>query len=290
VKDAPYRYQPITERPKVLWPGDAAVALWVVPNVEFYPFGNIGPVINERTAGKSPDVLNNSWRDYGPRVGFWRLLDCLDDVGVKVSATLNSDVCDAYPQMVAEGCARGWEWIGHGTNNTVRMTGLAPDDERSLIRMATERITKATGKSPVGWLGPGLAESHSTLEALLDVGYDYVCDWVCDDLPVELSVGERAIVSMPYSIELNDMELIFRERLTGPAYLQSLLDHFEQLRAEAKRERRGRVMVVPLHPFLVGQARYLPYLRRGLQEIADSDDTWLAQGQEIHAFYQERSR
>jgi peptidoglycan/xylan/chitin deacetylase (PgdA/CDA1 family) len=284
---ARYEYQPIVDRPRLLWPGDAAVALWVIPNVEYYPFGNGGPAINERAAASSPDVLNNSWRDYGVRVGFWRLLDCLDEVGVKVSATLNSDVCDHYPQLVAAGCERGWEWIGHGTNNTVRMTDLEQEDELALVQSATARVAAATGRPPSGWLGPSLGESWNTPEALLRCSYSYVCDWICDDLPLPLKVDGGSLVAMPYSIELNDMQLVFRERRTGPEYLRSLTDHFDQLRAEAKREGRGRVMAVPLHPFLMGQARYVPYLREALQHIAGSGDTWSATGDEICTYYQD---
>jgi peptidoglycan/xylan/chitin deacetylase (PgdA/CDA1 family) len=282
---ARYDYEPIVDRPRLLWPDGAAVALWIIPNVEYYPFGNSGPAINQAAAASSPDVLNSSWRDYGVRVGFWRLLDCLDEVGVKVSATLNSEVCDQYPQLVAAGLERGWEWIGHGANNTVRMTDMEEDEELAHVRQATERLTEATGRAPSGWLGPSLSESWNTPDILLRCGYSYVCDWVCDDLPVRLRADGGSLVAMPYSIELNDMQLVFRERRTGPEYLRSLTDHFDQLRADAKREGRGRVMAVPLHPFLMGQARYVPYLREALQQITRSGDAWSATGAEICNYY-----
>ena len=282
-----YAYRPIADHPKFLWPGGAGVAVWVIPNVEHYPFGQPGVTVNDRAAASRPDVLNHSWRDYGPRVGIWRLFDCLSDLGVKVSATLNSDVCDEYPRLVEEGCRRGWEWIGHGTDNSVRLSTLSEDDERALVGATLDRISAATGRRPRGWLGPGLAESARTPEILHEAGIEYVCDWVADDLPFALGIEDGGqILSLPYSIELNDMELILRQRLTGDQYRQRLIDQFEQLSEEATAHQTGRVMAVPLHPFLTGQAHRIRYLHDALSHIAGHQGSWLATGSEIMDHYQ----
>jgi allantoinase len=280
-----YPYRPIADHPKFLWPGGARVAVWVIPNVEHYPFDQPGVTVNDRAAASLPDVLNHSWRDYGPRVGIWRLFDCLSDLGVKVSATLNSDVCDEYPRLVEEGCRRGWEWIGHGTNNSVRLGGLSEDDERSVVQAALDRISAAVGQRPRGWLGPGLTESPRTPEILYQAGIEYVCDWVADDLPFSLAVQGGQLLSLPYSIELNDMELILRQRLPGEQYRQRLIDQFEQLNTEAERQQTGRVMAVPLHPLLAGQAHRVRYLHEALAHIAGHDGSWLATGSEIMDYY-----
>lgn len=280
-----YRYQPIITRQKFLWPNKAVVAVWIIPNVEYYPFGNIGPSINESASSAATDVLNNSWRDYGPRVGIWRLIDCFDRLGVKISATLNSDVCDQYPEIVEAGSRRSWEWIGHGTNNSVRLSDLNESDERSLIQEATSKIATTTGRRPEGWLGPGLGESSRTPEILAANGYRYVCDWIADDLPMWLSTRSGKLLSLPYSIELNDMQLIFRQRMPGDAYRQSLTDHFEQLKREGLKERRGRVLAIPLHPFLTGQARYVMHLERALDAVVSSKHSWVATGSEIAKYY-----
>jgi peptidoglycan/xylan/chitin deacetylase (PgdA/CDA1 family) len=242
--------------------------------------------VNDRAAAAAPDVLNHSWRDYGVRVGIWRLFECLDDAGVKVSATLNSDVCDEYPRLVEEGCRRGWEWIGHGTNNSERLSGLDTDSERVIIETSLKKIEEATGTRPRGWLGPGLAETERTPEILHAAGIEYVCDWVADDLPFSLAVAGTQIMALPYSIELNDMELILRQRLTGPEYRQRLIDQFERLNAEAAASRTGRVMAVPLHPFLAGQAHRVGYLHEALAHIAGHRGSWLASGSEILDHYQ----
>ena len=280
-----YQYTPIIDRPAFLWPGEAEVALWVIPNVEYYPFGNAGPSVNERAASAATDVLNNTWREYGVRVGVWRLIDCFDRTGVKVSATLNSEVCDWYPQIIEAGCSRSWEWLGHGTNNTIRLSELSPDQERQVIRSSTTRIARATGQRPRGWLGPSLGETANTPDILYSEGYEYVCDWLCDDLPLWLSVLGGRVLSVPYSIELNDMQLILRQRSSGEEYARSLTDHFEQLKREAAERHCGRVMAIPLHPFLTGQARFVPYLERALRAIVESGHAWVATGSEIADYF-----
>lgn len=276
-----YHYQPIVDRPEFMWPGDAAVAVWVIPNVEYYPYDRPGASVNDRAAVAMPDVLNHSWRDYGVRVGIWRLFECFDDVGVKVSATLNSEVCDEYPRLIEEGTKRGWEWIGHGTNNSIRLQTLTETEETELLKNVLDRIEKGSGTRPRGWLGPGLSESHNTLDILQRAGVEYVCDWVADDLPFWMQTDGGRILSVPYSIEMNDMELVLRQRLTGPEYYQRLLDQYEQLKSEAIRQDRGRVMAIPVHPFLVGQAHRIGYLADALSYIAGQRDTWLATGSEI---------
>lgn len=283
-----YPYRPIVDHPKFFWPGDAAVAVWVVPNIEHYPFGEPGISVNERAAAASPDVLNHSWRDYGPRVGVWRLFDCLDEVGVRVSATLNSDVCDYYPRIVEEGCRRGWEWIAHGINNSRRMSGLKEQEEQILVQEVMEKITAATGQRPRGWLGPGLAETARTPDILYESGVEYVCDWVADDLPFALKAGSGHLFALPYSIEINDVELVLRQRLTGPEYRQRLIDHFDRLHAEAVSQKTGRVMAVPLHPFLAGQAHRIRYVAEALAHIAGHQATWLATGAELMDYYRSK--
>lgn len=276
-----YAYRPIVDHPRFSWPGGAKVAVWVIPNVEHYPFGRPGIPVNERSAAADPDVLNHSWRDYGPRVGIWRLFDLFDELDIPVSATLNSEVCDEYPTVVERGCLRGWEWIGHGTNNSVRLSGLAEDEERELVNTALDRIAEATGQRPKGWLGPGLVESHNTPDILHAAGIEYLCDWVADDLPFALTAAGGELMCLPYSIELNDTELLLRQHLTGEQYRRRLIDQFEQLCHDADAHAVGRVMAIPLHPFLTGQAHRVGYLRDALAHIASSDASWMATGTQI---------
>lgn len=282
---ARYPYRAIVEHPPFRWPGGATVAIWVVVNVEHHPFGRGGVSVNDRAASAQPDVLNHSWRDYGPRVGMWRLFDALDLAGVPASAALNSEVCDQYPRLVEEGAKRRWEWIGHGANNSERLTGMQAQDERRLVHDVLTRIEAATGAKPRGWLGPGLAETYNTPDILFSEGVEYVCDWIADDLPFPLTVEGGRLLAMPYSIELNDMELILRQRLRGHDYVQTLVDRFDRLHAEATRLGCGRVMAVPLHPFLTGQAHRVRYLEEALTTLASRTGAWFATGSEIMDHY-----
>lgn len=280
-----YPYRAIVEHPPFMWPGGAGVAIWVVVNVEHHPFGKGGASVNDRAAAAQPDVLNHSWRDYGPRVGMWRLFDALDKAHVPASAALNSEVCDRYPQLIEEGVKRGWEWIGHGANNSERLSGMAPEAERSVVHGVLARIEDATGHKPRGWLGPGLAETYNTPDILFSEGVEFVCDWIADDLPFSLDVDGGRLLALPYSIELNDMELILRQRLKGPEYVQRLVDQFDRLHEEATRLQCGRVMAIPLHPFLTGQAHRVKYLEEALVALASREGAWFAKGSEIMDHY-----
>src|SRR5437764_4022393 len=156
----PYRYSPLPDRPPLRWPNGARLALWVIPNVEVFrldePVPREGPLV--------PNVPAFAARDYGARVGIWRIARVLDKYGIRATVTLNSEVCDAYPQIVSAGLERGWEFMGHGATNSRLLAGLPPDEEARLIESVTIRIAEATGRHPRGWLGPRLAETFQTLD------------------------------------------------------------------------------------------------------------------------------
>lgn len=281
----PYTYRAIVHHPKFLWPGNAEVAVWVIPNIEHYRYGEPGATVNGVVA-PPPDAMNQGWRDYGPRVGVWRIFDTLERLGVRASATLNSEVCDEYPQLVEEGNRLGWEWIAHGLSNSVKMSDLDESDERNAIKGSIDRITRAGGGiAPRGWLGPALAESERTIDLLTESGITYLCDWVADDLPFWLNAKGGRLLSLPYSMEMNDMELILRQRLTGPEYCRRLIDQFDRLYADGRVQGRGRVMAIPLHPFVMGHAHRIGYLEEALQHIVSSRGAWLATGREIVDYY-----
>lgn len=283
-------YRPIVDHPPFLWPKDALVAIWLVPNIEYYPPNLPAVAINERAAATSPDILNHTWREYGARVGFWRLLACVDELCIPVSATLNSLVCEYYPRLVEEGKQRSWEWIGHGRHNAERLSGISELNERDIINESIDVLTQFTGNRPRGWLGPGLGETERTPDILAQHSIDYVCDWVADDIPYYLDTEHGPLLAMPYSIELNDMELILRQHMTGPEYRQRIRDQFDQLIREASRERKGRVMALPVHPFLVGQAHRIGYLSDALVSLSSKSGAWFARGSEIADAYKAATR
>jgi allantoinase len=223
-----------------------------------------------------PDVLNHGWRDYGARVGIWRTTDILDRHGIRASALLNSDVAHHYPQIIKAGLARDWAWLAHGKTNSVLHTGLSPEEERGVLTEIVDTIADATGRRPRGWMGPGLTETFNTPALLAEFGLSYVLDWTNDDQPYRLTVP--GMISVPYTLELNDLNLFVSRNTTGPEFVRIVRDQFEQLET-------GRVMAIALHPFVIGQAFRAKYLDQALAFLAAQPDVWLTTSDEIAEHY-----
>jgi allantoinase len=282
----PFDYSALPDRPLLEWPDGARVAVWVGVNIEHHAVNEAGISIGPATAGLVPDPLNYGWRDYGVRVGIWRLADVLERHGITMSALVNSEVCEQYPELVREGRARGWTWLAHGERNSSFHTGMSPDDERETLRRMTETIERHTGSRPRGWLGPALTETFDTPALLAELGYDYVCDWCNDEQPYPLRVPGARMISLPYSIEVNDIPLLVTKGMTGPDFERALVDQFDGLYAAAADT--GLVMAIPLHPFLVGHPFRLKYVDRALAHIAGHEGVWLTTGDEIADWYLDR--
>jgi peptidoglycan/xylan/chitin deacetylase (PgdA/CDA1 family) len=266
-------------------PNDAKVALWVIPNVEYFPFDLPSTPINPACAHLVPDVLNFSWRDYGTRVGIWRIMDILDEAGIRATSATNALVCDYFPEYIEEAKRRGWEFMCHGLTNARGMGGMNEKDERETIFQSVEKLTRSTGKAPQGWLGPALAETMRTPDILKEAGLEYVSDWVNDDQPYYMNTLRGPLVSMPYTIELNDIQVFLRGGYTPEQYYRMLIDQFEVLYEEGARS--ARVMGISLHPFIAGVAYRSKYLRKALLEITASSGVWLATGGEIVSWFKQ---
>lgn len=279
MKNELYDYSPIVDRPALSWPRGARVAFYIGVNIEHYLFGVPGTNIAAFSAAFVPDPLNHGWRDYGARVGIWRLIDLLDEVGLPASVLLNSDVCTEYPDIVTAGKERGWAWLGHGKNNSTLQVGMDLADERAYLTEMTETLAAATGQRPKGWLGPGLTETLATPTVLRDLGYTYLLDWCCDDQPFRLNVS--GMISVPYTLELNDLTLFGGRNLSGPEYERVVQDQLEVLLAEGATG--GRVMALAVHPFVINQPFRHKYLARILKRIATVDDVWMTTSDAIAA-------
>ena len=261
-----FPYRAIVDHPPIIWPGDARVVVWVVPNIEHFHLDLPGP---------EPDVRNYSRRDYGNRVGVWRLMETLTKHGVRGSVALNGEVAHHYPRIMQACGDLRWELMGHGLTNSKMLTGLDEAAERAVIA-ETRKAIEGCGGRMRGWLGPGLTETWATLELLREAGVEYVCDWVNDDLPYRMNNGLHAI---PYSIELNDMPLFNNPSISPADFERRIRDTFDVLYDEGTSG--GRVMCVALHPFLIGAPHRIRYLDRALAHIAAHDHVWLATGGEI---------
>jgi peptidoglycan/xylan/chitin deacetylase (PgdA/CDA1 family) len=265
-------YEAIVDRQPVRWPDDARVAVWVVPNVEHFHA--------DKFPG-APDIRNHSRRDYGNRVGIWRLMDVLSKHGVPGTVALNGEVIERYPRVV-RGCLElGWELMGHGLTNSVRLDQVEPAEESAIIAR-TKELIESTGQRMRGWLGPSLAETWGTLDRLREHHVDYVADWINDDLPYRMRNG---LVSIPYSIELNDMPLFNTPSINPWDFSRRIKDAFDVLHEEGARN--GRVLCLALHPFLMGSPHRIKYLDEALAYMADHDHVWFATGSQIVDAYAE---
>jgi peptidoglycan/xylan/chitin deacetylase (PgdA/CDA1 family) len=282
----PFAYSPINRRCKFQLPGGARVALWVVTNIEFFALDKPMPGdSNERPKGGDPTPMVRHWaqRDYGNRVGVFRLMEVLSAHGIRSTVALNSAVCDHHPQIIDDCMKLGWEMMGHCRTNTERLTEVPLEKERELIRESLDRIARATGKRPVGWLGAGLQETWNTLDHLVAESCIYVADWVNDDQPYAMDVSGKMIVSIPYSYELNDMSAMVRSKYTPGEFERMISNQFEVLWREG--EQSGRVMAICLHPFLMGQPHRIGALERALSYIDRFGGVWKATGEEIARHY-----
>ena len=230
-----------------------------------------------------PDPLNYGWRDYGPRVGIWRLAEILDSVGMRASGIVNAEVCSRYPEIIAAGRERGWAWVGHGVDNSTWQVGFERDAERDYIAGIADTLEQATGQRPQGWLGPALTATMNTNDLLAELGFAYSLDWANDDQPYPLNVSSGSLISVPYSSEVNDIPAFVLHHHTGEQFAQSVIDQFDTLYEEGASSLR--VMGIGVHPFLVGQPFRARHFKRALEHIAGHDDVWLATSDEIAAWY-----
>jgi allantoinase len=276
-----YDYRPIVDREPIRWPGDARVAFYVALNVEHFEIDRPSTSIWEGTATLVPDPLNYGWRDYGARVGFWRLIETFDRHGVRLSVPLSADVGAHYPQIIEAGNARDWTWLAHGKNNSRLHADMAEHDERAFLTDVVDTIERATGRRPGGWLGPGLTETFNTPKLLAELGLSYVLDWTNDDQPYPLNVP--GMLSVPYTVELNDLGLFLARGMTGPEVLQLIKDQLDQLYADAAHS--GRVMALALHPFVIGQAFRTKYLDQALDYVTNHPGVWVTTSDEIAEHY-----
>ncbi|WP_417674872.1 polysaccharide deacetylase family protein [Roseibium sp.] len=264
-----YPYVPITDRPDFFWPDGRRLAVYIGLNLETFRFGE-GLGAELAPGGPQPDVLNYAWRDYGNRVGAFRMADLFDAFGLPLSVLVNSNLYDDCPGLIERFRARGDEIVSHGRTNSERQGILAEEEERSLIEEATARIEKAEGRRPEGWLGPWISQSPVTPDLLKEAGYSYLLDWCHDDQPVWFKTRSGPILSVPYPQELNDIPMIVGRKMDAAPFADMIVDNFEEMLAQS--EDQPLVMGIALHPYLFGQPYRLRHLRRALAKIKSLSD------------------
>lgn len=265
-----YDYTGWRGRPAYEWPNGARLAVYLGVNLEHFAFGE-GLGAQLAPGGPQPDVLNFAWRDYGNRVGAWRLLELLDELALPATVLLNSAMYDYAPELVAAHRARGDEMAGHGRTNSERQSILPEEQERALIAESTAAIARHEGTAPRGWLSPWIAESHATPDLLAEAGYRYTLNWCADDAPVWMRTRGGPLLAVPYPQEVNDIPAVVARKDGGDAFAQMVVDDFEE-RLRQTRDGLPQVMGIALHPYIVGQPHRLRHLRRALHAIAGRRD------------------
>lgn len=268
-----YDYVPIARRADYSWPGGKRLAVYLGLNLEHFAFGK-GLGAELAPGGPQPDVLNFAWRDYGNRVGAWRMLELFDALRLPSTVLLNASLYDYCPELAAAFRARGDEIAGHGITNSERQSVLSEADEKALIAETTNAILRHEGKPPRGWLGPWIAESAATPDLLKEAGYDYLLDWCHDDQPVWMRTRSGPILSVPYPQEINDIPAIAVRRADAATFAQMIIDNFDEMLEQSAKQ--PLVMGIALHAYIVGQPFRLRHLRRALQHIANHrDEVWI---------------
>ena len=268
-----YGYSGIHRRPAYDWPGGKRLAVYLGFNVEHFDFGaGLGAALGPKSP--EPDVLNYSWRDYGNRVGVWRCLELFEALKLPVGALINTALYDYCPEVVEAFARRGDELIGHGHTNSERQSDLTETEEKKLLEYCRDRIAKASGRAPAGWLSPWISESAVTPDLLAETGYRYTLDWCHDDQAVKFRTRSgRPLWSIPYPQELNDIPMIVARQMDGRDFADMIVDNFDEMLRQC--EAQPLVMGIALHPYLVGQPYRLRHLRRALEHIvAKPERVW----------------
>ncbi len=276
-------YVPIHRRPPLKLPNDARVAVWTIVNVENWsPTGAMPRAVLPPPMGQPllPDVPNWAWHEYGMRVGFWRFVEALDSRNLKATFALNGSVCEIYPEACEAARDAGWDFMGHGF---VQKPMHRVEDQRAAIADTIAAIKKFTGKPPRGWESPGLTETDDTLDFLAEAGIEYVADWVLDEQPVTLNTSHGNIVSVPYTVEINDVVISAVQQQPSDEIFRRGRDHFDRLYLDGAKA--PRVMAISIHPYLTGVPHRIKYLEMLYDYILGHEGVVMWTGAEILDWY-----
>jgi allantoinase len=276
-------YVPIVDRAPFEWPQGRSVAVWVVPTVEHYEFLPPPQTVDPYPRTPHPDVRLYSYRDYGNRIGFWRMAEVLASREIPCTVSLNVGVLDLYPEIAAAIREHGWDVMSHGYYNTRELTGLTREEERRLLELCNSVLEQHTGRRFSGMLGPYISGNEWTPDVMAELGMKYHADWVHDERPTPLVTSSGApMVALPYTYELNDAPLLMRSHVEAETFVDLWLAQINRLRHEAD---SGRLACLVLHPFAIGQPHRIRHLERLIDQLRTYDDVWIASATDIVDHY-----
>jgi peptidoglycan/xylan/chitin deacetylase (PgdA/CDA1 family) len=276
-------YSAIVDRPPLRLPDGARMVVWTIVNVEHWDIRRPMPrTVLPPPMGLPlvPDIANWAWHEYGMRVGFWRFQEVLRNFGITPTFALNGSVCEVYPRVAEAALKAGWEFMGHGY---VQGPMHSLEDQRVSIRRTIDAIREFTGKPPRGWESPGLTESLETVDILAEEGIEYVADWVMDDQPCEIATSKGSMISVPYTVEMNDVSMMAVQQHSSDELLKRGIRHFDRLYGESANI--TRVMAISIHPYLTGVPHRIGFLEELYQHIQRHSGVLMWTGEQILDWY-----
>ena len=276
-------YSAIVDRPPLRLPGGARIVVWTIVNLEVWDIGR--PMARQVIPAPTgqvllPDVPNWAWHEYGMRVGFWRFHKLFENLGIRPTLSINARVCEDYERVAAAARDSGWEFMGHAYDQ-------GPihkiDDQRAMIHRSMDILEKFAGKRAKGWLGPGLTQTLDTPELLKEAGVEYIGDWVWDDEPSQIATAHGPLVTLPYTVELNDIPTMLVQHHESPYWATRCKDSFDRLHQEGAE--RAKIMAIAIHPYISGQPHRIKYLEEVYDYCRQQEGVLFMNGEEILDWY-----
>ncbi len=283
--------QPIVARKPVAWPNGARLAFGIVVSIEQYEMAQSPGAFIPATLpggmgrGPYPDFRSYSLREYGNRIGVFRVMETLDRHGLRATAAIDASVATQKPVILRECMQRNWEIAAHGNAVTQMITAkLSEAEEREQVGSALAAIERASGSRPRGWHGPEYGESARTPGILAELGLKYVLDWPNDELPYAMSTPSGTLTSVPMLVDFDDVFAHWYRKLSMARWQLSIADALDRMIADG--ETHPRMLILNLHPWLIGQPWRISYLEAVLADLKRRDGVWCATAGEIAACWQ----
>jgi peptidoglycan/xylan/chitin deacetylase (PgdA/CDA1 family) len=278
-------FSAIVDRKPLALPNGAKLIVWPVVNIEEWDISRPMPrTVSPPPGGVAqvPDLPNWTWHEYGMRVGFWRILKAFEDLGIKPTMSINAKVCETRPRVAQAALDAGWEFMAHCYE---QMAIQKVVDQKAMIEQSIEVLTRFTGKKPEGWLGPGRGQTFITLDLIKEAGFKWFGDWVLDEVPQYVKTDHGTLVSIPYSIELNDIGIMLSANQPSDAMLKRTKDSFDCFYEEAQ-EQGARILTFGIHPYISGVPHRIKYLREMLQYLSSHEGVVFWNGSQIYDWFE----
>ena len=277
-------FSAIVDRPPLKLPGKARIVFWTIVNYEVWDIGK--PMARQVLAPPTgvtwqPDVVHWAFHEYGMRVGCWRFFELFKRLGIRPTLSANARICEDYERVAAEARDNGWEFMGHAYEQGPIHK---EDDQAAMIARSMDIMEKFTGKRPVGWLGPGLTQTLETPDLLTAAGVKYIGDWVYDDEPTTIRTANGPLVTLPYTLELNDIPMMLVQHHESDYLLKRTVDQFDRLYAES--ETRAKFCAIAIHPYISGQPHRIKYLEQIYDYVNRHEGVLHWNGEQMLEWYQ----